>query len=120
MKLFNGDSLRLAISSLMQTYGNKYPGGEQYLQRIDALIAAVNTAAANAGKTGDSAALEKAVKDFDALRQEALLNSPLFDFDKLLLVQRNPQPTRPAAELAGQLRRLRSAATTTRSPCSRR
>jgi len=66
------DSLRLAISDLMQTFGDKYPRGQEFLDRLAALNAA--------GKDGG--------EDLQKLRQEVLLANPLLDFDRLLVVRR--------------------------------
>ena len=64
------EPLRLAITDLMETFGDRYPNGEDYLKRLEALA-----------KHGDMDQLE-------ALGEEALLANPLLDFDKLLLIKR--------------------------------
>ena len=68
-------AMRLAINDLIDTYGEKYPKGKEFLSRLDAL----EKSAAD-GK--DVAA------DLAALRSEALLANPALDFDKILLVRR--------------------------------
>ena len=77
-------SLRLAIQDLIATYGGRYPGGEGYLQRLDAVEAKI--------KAGDAAAQA----EFDALQSEALLANPLLDFDKLLVIKRKGSEGLPA------------------------
>lgn len=64
-------SLRAAVSHLTSTFGSRYPGGAEYLKKLDAL-----------GPQPDPVALA-------ALRREALLANPLLDFGKLLCVRRN-------------------------------
>lgn len=64
-------SLREAIGDLTKSFGARYPGGAEYLKRLDAL-----------GPQPDPAALA-------ALRREALLANPLLDSAKLLCVRRN-------------------------------
>jgi formylglycine-generating enzyme required for sulfatase activity len=71
-------ALRLAIEDLNATYGERYPGGQQFAERLAALEKREKTA----GQAPEFAAEVK------ALRQEALLANPLLDFDRLLLVRR--------------------------------
>jgi len=66
------ESLRLAILDLIEAFGDRYPRGREYLERLEALD--------RAGGGID--------ERFVALRSEALLANPLLDFDRLLLVQR--------------------------------
>ena len=61
--------MRLAITDLMETFGDRYPNGEGYLKRLEALA-----------KQGDKDRLA-------ALGEEALLANPLLDFDKLLVIK---------------------------------
>ena len=96
------DSLRLAIEDLIKTYGPKYPKGPEYLAQIDPMLKAINDAI----QSGDNDRFVEATRKFDAFRAEAILASPLIDFDKLLLVVRSPRNLGPAPELAGQLRHL--------------
>jgi len=66
-------SLRLAIEDLAATFGTRYPRGREFLERL--------------AKIGGSNAPPA---DLAALAAEALLANPLLDFDKLLLIRRNP------------------------------
>ncbi|NQT36873.1 MAG: SUMF1/EgtB/PvdO family nonheme iron enzyme [Planctomycetes bacterium] len=68
----NTESLRLAINDLIATFGNRYPKGKEYLARLDAIDA----------DDGDD------VEGLEKLCHEALLENPLLDFDKLLLIKR--------------------------------
>ena len=63
-------SLERAVKDLVETFGKEYPRGKEYLARLKNLE----------GKK-DQAALDK-------LAREALLDNPLLDFDKLLVVKR--------------------------------
>ena len=66
----SADSLRAAIADLTKSFGERYPKGDEFLQRLDAL-----------GSTTDPVALA-------TLRREALLANPLLDFGKLLFIRR--------------------------------
>jgi len=70
------ESLRLAIDDLIDSFGPEYPRGREYLERLEA----VREAAAR----GDPSAGKK----LRELRQEALLDNPLIDFDRLILLKR--------------------------------
>ena len=70
------EPLRLAIADLMETFGREYPGGRDYLARLDALEAAT--------RPGDRSVEAK----LRQLRREALLANPLLDFDNLILLKR--------------------------------
>lgn len=80
------DSLRLAVEDLNKTFGDRYPGGPKYLERIAELenrMAAIREAVAG----GDPAAHEKLggfLADYESLRSDALLSNPLMAFDTLL------------------------------------
>ncbi|MEI7900894.1 MAG: SUMF1/EgtB/PvdO family nonheme iron enzyme [bacterium] len=66
-------TLRLAIEDLLATFGGRYPRGKEFLERLEKM-----------GGTNAPPA------DVAALSSEALLANPLLDFDKLLLIRRNP------------------------------
>ena len=78
--------LRRAINDLTESFGDKYPKGQQYLARLADLEklrdAAVQEGAAGADKLADVAG------QFEALRNEALLANPLIDFENLLVIKR--------------------------------
>jgi hypothetical protein len=73
-------SLRLAVTDLMETFGDRYPHGSDYLARLDSLEKSLDRPGAQDELTGA----------FESLRREALLGNPLLDFDRLLLVKRRP------------------------------
>jgi formylglycine-generating enzyme required for sulfatase activity len=70
------ESLRLAITDLSRTFGVRYQRGSQYLTRLGELQAA--------RRLGDPASENK----LHQLKGQALLDNPLLDFDKLLLLKR--------------------------------
>jgi len=91
----NVKGLRLAIADLTRTFGAKYPKGPQYLGRVDGLEKALNNARADKqtvahGGLADLELIERLVEDFDRLQREALLANPLLDFDRLLMIRRQP------------------------------
>ena len=83
-------ALRRAIEDLLATFHDSYPGGREYLNRLDALeVESQRIASASDGAQKNLA--EDKTKLADALatlRDEALLANPLLDFTKLLLVKR--------------------------------
>ncbi len=78
--------LRRAIDDLMETFGDKYPKGKVYLDRL-AKIEKIRDTALTQGAAGADRLLQ-ATDDFGTLRNEALLANPLLDFDKLLVIRR--------------------------------
>jgi len=88
LKELNLPALRLAIADLTDTFGPKYPKGNEYAARLDALEKALPRRA-----DGPSRGMAGAVDPLEGLRtlrQEALLANPLLDFDRLLLIKRRP------------------------------
>jgi len=73
------ESVRLAIEDMIKTFGDQYPKGEVYLKKLADLEQRLK-------KAPDDAALQR---EFAAFRREALLATPLLDFDRLLVVRRN-------------------------------
>ncbi len=71
------DALDRAIGYLSKTFGERYPRGAEFSDRLDALRESRKAS----GEEEDAARL-------DALRREALLANPLLDFDRLLLIRR--------------------------------
>ena len=78
--------LRLAITDLSDSFGEKYPQGKLYLDRL-AKLEQLSKAAVQEGAAG-AEKLTRVVDDFETLRSEALLANPLLNFDKLLLIKR--------------------------------
>jgi len=68
------ECLRAAIEDLMDSFGKRYPGGADYLRRLETLE-----------KTADKAAL-------DALAREALIANPLVKGQPILYVARKQYP----------------------------
>ncbi len=64
---------RLAITDLIETFGQRYPKGPEYLTRLN-----------NIKQSGDVTVWEKLAK----LKREALLANPLLDFKQLVLLKR--------------------------------
>jgi len=71
----NPNAIRRAILDLIETYGEKYPNGQEYLKQLDELVKLDSEAA--------KPLLEK-------LRFEAVYrNNPVIDFEEILLVRRH-------------------------------
>jgi formylglycine-generating enzyme required for sulfatase activity len=70
------ENLAAAITDLHRTYGEEYPNGQAYLERLRAIQVAA--------KQDDPAAAGR----FRQLKREALLANPLLNFDQLLVVKR--------------------------------
>lgn len=76
-------SLRAAIEDLVRTFGERYPRGAEYLDRLSAI---------ERDAVGGEAARWAA---FESLRREALLANPLLEGMRLLVVKRKPSPLMP-------------------------
>ncbi|MAG94318.1 MAG: hypothetical protein CMJ48_11275, partial [Planctomycetaceae bacterium] len=85
------DSLRLAITDLVQTHGPAYPHGAEYLARLSAI--GRDAKQALDGKNADTLATVHA--RLEELRREALMANPLLDFGKLVFVKRRANPFVP-------------------------
>ena len=70
-------SLRLAIEDLIATFGDAYPRGQEYRDRLEAIRQQLPTLGP-----------QEAQRRLDALRDEALLANPLLDFDSLIVLKR--------------------------------
>ena len=84
------ESIRLAVKDLARTFPKRYTRGGEHLARLAALEGHVATVSAAAAR-GDVKAIEElsaVARTVTALRREALLASPLLDFDRLLVIQR--------------------------------
>ncbi len=90
----NIGALRLAIQDTIETFGPQYPGGPQYLKRLDELdknqrtifaLPGGRTWASEEGKPETERTIESQLA---ALRREAMLAHPALKFDKLLFVKK--------------------------------
>jgi formylglycine-generating enzyme required for sulfatase activity len=77
-------ALRRGIVDLMETFGSQYSRGGEYLKQLDVLEDRAESS------TNNSAEVSKAqTESLVALRRQALLvDNPLLDFDRLLLIKR--------------------------------
>jgi formylglycine-generating enzyme required for sulfatase activity len=79
----DAEAMRRAIADLMTTYPDKYPNGAEYLALLDRLPEVQQKAL-----DGDEAALTEARGMVERLNG-ALLDNPLLDFGRLLVVKRS-------------------------------
>jgi len=100
------ESLRLAITDLIDTFGSRYPKGQEYLQHLKNLEESSKTILSSFDKGDDLAkpalsrvegadlacrdvpSLARLAGELKKLQYEALFFNPLLDFDKLLLLKR--------------------------------
>jgi len=90
LRQVNVRALRLAVEDLVQSFGGRYRRGQEYLKRLDDFdrqVGQIELALAG-GDRGAKNRVKPLVDQFERLRKEALLDNPLLDFDKLLLVKR--------------------------------
>jgi len=88
---FNFESLRLAITDLIETSGRDYPNGKQYLEHLRNLEKKSKTVLGLSDQNNDftkKVNLMKLADELEKLRYDSLLSNPLLDFDKLLLLKR--------------------------------
>jgi len=92
IRSFNFESLRLAITDLIDTFPDRYSKGQDYLERLDSLeeLSKVVLSAFKQDNNSSKANLVKIARELERLRYEALLSNPLLDFDRLLLIKRKP------------------------------
>ena len=69
-------SLRRAVDDLVQTFGKRYPNGQEYLARLDEIV-------------GGKKPQEQDARAFEELRREALLANPLVREHPILFVTRH-------------------------------
>lgn len=82
------ENLRLAICDLIDTYGPRYVRGTEFLRRLDELRERI-VMLGKEGPIEKTAQIAKAFEqEFQALKRSALLESPLFDFQELLAIER--------------------------------
>ena len=75
------ESAKRMIDDLIVTFGDEYPKGQEYLQRLDNIAGRLGRGNADNQRAAQS--------EFDAFLREAALANPLLDFDEILLVRRN-------------------------------
>jgi len=90
VRSFDFESLRLAVIDLIETFGQEYTNGGQYLDRLDSLRKLSKTAIDSFGRDNNSTKVNllKLADELEKLRYDSLLSNPLLDFDKLLLLKR--------------------------------
>jgi formylglycine-generating enzyme required for sulfatase activity len=82
-------SLELAIHDLRATFPDRYAKGGEYLQRLASLQKTHRElVSANRGPSAASEQLAKIVEKFNQLRYEALLDNPLVQGARLLVIER--------------------------------
>lgn len=77
------DALERSISHLVDTFGDDYPNGPRFLERLTELREQARTVA-------DAETAAALTASFVALQKEALLANPDLDFDSFLAVRRDP------------------------------
>jgi formylglycine-generating enzyme required for sulfatase activity len=87
---FDHEALRLALENLERKFPGKYP--PSYRTRYEELAAAARTAFAqlDPARLPTVEALARLQHDLEALKREALLANPLLDFERLLVLKRQP------------------------------
>ncbi|MFA7007098.1 MAG: hypothetical protein WC429_23875, partial [Verrucomicrobiia bacterium] len=89
LKSLNTKAMRLAIEDLAKTYPDKYKNAATYLAQLDAIEKEM-PAIQKALTDGDDKAIVEFGARCDSLQREALIiNNPVIDFDKILLVKRD-------------------------------
>jgi len=90
VRSFDFESLHLAITDLTETFGQSYPKGQEYLERLDSLekLRKVTLSSFNQKDNSSKTALSQLAHDLNKLQYDALLSNPLLDFKKLLLLKR--------------------------------
>ena len=81
-------AVRLAVRDLAENFPGKYPNGEDYLRRLDQYQNELDQLPATA-RPGDSVSAEKAAEIL-AFRRKVLLENPLLDIDRVMLIKRKP------------------------------
>ncbi|MCL2744492.1 MAG: SUMF1/EgtB/PvdO family nonheme iron enzyme [Planctomycetaceae bacterium] len=74
-------ALELAVKHLAANYGEQYPNGAKYLERLAQLRERTKT-------SNEVNAVKESSAELDILRRESLLANPLLNFDRLLLIRR--------------------------------
>ncbi|MDD4869590.1 MAG: SUMF1/EgtB/PvdO family nonheme iron enzyme [Kiritimatiellae bacterium] len=84
-------ALEMAIKDLTESFGDRYSKGREYLNRFVELKKLYNELTPEAKKllSKSKKPLAETVKAFYQLKRDALLNNPLLDFEKILLIKRS-------------------------------
>ena len=83
------ESVRLAVKDMIKTFDGDYPQGRRYLGQIDAYE--MDMADITEGlKNGDVGAVRRAGEILE-FKSRVLLDNPLLDFGKLMLIKRRPE-----------------------------
>jgi formylglycine-generating enzyme required for sulfatase activity len=87
---FNFESLRLAITDLIETYDQRYPKGRYYLTSLDNLEKSSGLIIDSIINSDNPVKADfiKLAQHLNKLRHDALLSNPLLDFNKMLLLKR--------------------------------
>ena len=88
LEMVNLPAMRRAITDLIKTFGDDYPGGQDYLKALDTFEKQL-PAVKGFLRRKDNKAL-KAAEEITAFQRRALLANPLLNFDELLLIKRKP------------------------------
>ena len=88
LEMVNLPAMRRAITDLTKTFGDDYPGGQDYLKALDTFEKQL-PAVKGFLRRKDNKAL-KAAEEIAAFQRRALLANPLLKFDELLLIKRKP------------------------------
>ncbi|MCX7045645.1 MAG: hypothetical protein NTX50_09205 [Candidatus Sumerlaeota bacterium] len=83
----------MSIENLSATFGDRYPKGRDYLNRLEECEQQVQELDKGPALAADDLAASKTlcgalIDRFKALQRDAMLANPLLDFDRLLLVKR--------------------------------
>ena len=83
-------ALRRAVDDLTRTFGRRYPKGDEYQRRLGVLQREHDRLSRSASPLGPAQRDRSAdiVCRFESLHADALLDNPLLDFDRLLLIRR--------------------------------
>ncbi len=84
---FDIEALRLAIEDMRDAFGDAYPRGGEYLARLDAFAADMETL--RHGLEQKDPGARARFEELMQLRREALLANPLLDFNQILVVRRH-------------------------------
>lgn len=83
------EPLRAAIEDLATTFGDRYPGGREFLDRLDHVLGRLPRASLGENSALESpATLEEIGEAFESLRREALVANPLVSGQPILFIAR--------------------------------